>query len=178
VKQILIYYFVLFVFAGCNSGEKIPSMDSRTTKALKTIDKTFLDSIKKRSDSSYSKPYKRTDFVSADFYVNKKDSTISQLMKDSAGTIRQVIIAKNKIRTYFAAYYANGQLEADLPLDAFGQYHGQSTYYFENGQTESTGMYDHGLKKGIWKVFDVNGKLLSLYEYDSNGQIIQTGKQP
>ena len=90
---------------------------------VKKLDKAWLDSIIKHSDSTYTKPYYRTDFVTATYYLNKNDSTVCQLMKDSAGNIRQVIIAKKDTRIFFGSYYKNGQLQADLPLDEFGQYH-------------------------------------------------------
>lgn len=141
--------------------------------ALKTVDKAWLDSIIKTSDSSYSKPYKRTDFVTAFFYHSKKDSTICQVMKDSSGNIRQIIVAKNDIRSFFAQYFPNGQLQASFRFDAFGQYDGPATYYYQSGLTESTGSYEHGIKKGGWKYFDEDGKQLREESYDSNGQRIK-----
>jgi antitoxin component YwqK of YwqJK toxin-antitoxin module len=139
----------------------------------KTLNRAWLDSIIKTGDSSYTKPYKRTDFVTATFYVNKKDSVICQVMKDSADSIRQVIIAKNDLRSFFAQYYANGVLQADLPLDEFGQHHGKATFYYENGNVQSSGFFNHGLKSGEWKVYDEKGKLTSTDKYDNNGQLIK-----
>jgi antitoxin component YwqK of YwqJK toxin-antitoxin module len=138
----------------------------------KTINRPWLDSIIKISDSSYTKPYKRTDFVTAVFYINKKDSSVCQLMKDSAGSIRQIIIAKKDIRTFFAQYYANGNLQADLPLDAFGQYHGTGKFYYEDGSLQSTGSYNHGFKTGTWKVYDEKGKETATDSFDQNGNLI------
>lgn len=138
----------------------------------KKLDKTWLDSIAKNSDSSYVKPYYRTDFVTAVYYVNKKDSTVCQVMKDSAGIIRQIVMAKKDVRTFFGSYYKNGRLQADLPLDEFGQYHGTGTFYFEDGSVQSSGNFNHGLKTGPWKIFDEKGKLIATDEFDKNGQII------
>jgi antitoxin component YwqK of YwqJK toxin-antitoxin module len=138
----------------------------------KKLDKNWLDSIAKASDSSYSKPYYRSDFVTAQYYINKKDSIVCQLMKDSGGNIRQIIIAKKDIRTFFGQYYTNGNLQADLPLDEFGQFHGTGIFYFENGKVQSSGTFTHGLKTGQWKVFDEKGKTIATDEYDKNGQII------
>ena len=140
-------------------------------KKDKALDK--LDAFIKQSDSSYNKPYYRTDFVTAWYYINKKDSAVCQVMKDSANNIRQVIIAKKDVRTFFAAFYPNGQLQADLPLDGFGQYHGDATYYYPSGHTESSGTYEHGIKTGDWKYFDEKGKLLSTEKYDNSGQLIK-----
>jgi len=68
-------------------------------------------------------------------------------------------------------------LIAQLPLDRFGQYNGASKYFFPNGFVESEGDYKSVLKTGGWKDFDINGKLISLNEYDSNGQAIKSMRQ-
>ena len=140
-------------------------------KKDKALDK--LDAFIKQSDSSYHKPYYRTDFVTAWYYINKKDSAICQVMKDSAQNIRQVVIAKKNVRTFFASFHPNGQLQADLSLDEFGQYHGNATYYYASGRIESTGNYEHGIKTGSWEYFDEKGRLLSTDKYDKSGQLIK-----
>jgi antitoxin component YwqK of YwqJK toxin-antitoxin module len=127
----------------------------------KKLDKAWLDSIIKNSDSSYVKPYYRTDFVTATYYLNKNDSTVCQVMKDSAGIIRQIIIAKKDVRTFFAQYYKNGQVQAALTLDEFGQYHGAATYYYETGRVQSSGDFLHGSRTGEWKNFNEKGQLIS-----------------
>ncbi len=72
----------------------------------------LIDSVKKVSDSSYTKPYYTGHFATAEYYLNSADSTIMQVMKDSSEHVRQVIIARNKRRLYFTQFYANGQLMA------------------------------------------------------------------
>lgn len=138
----------------------------------KILASPFIDSIIKKSDSSYQKPYYRSDFVTAQYYVNKKDSTVCQLMKDSAGLIRQIMIAKKDTRIFYASYYKNGQLQADLPLDAFGQYHGTGNFYYEDGGLQSRGAFNHGVKTGPWKVYDKKGKEAAIDNFDQNGNFI------
>lgn len=132
----------------------------------------FIDSVIKKSDSSYQKEYYRSDFVTAQYYVSKKDTTVCQLMKDSAGLIRQIIIVRKDTRVFFGSYYKNGQLQADLPLDAFGQYHGTGKFYYEDGSLQSTGNYNHGFKTGAWKVYDKKGRELTTDNFDQNGNLI------
>jgi len=137
----------------------------------------MLDSIIKHSDSSYTKPYYRTDFVTAAYYVNKKDSSLCQLMKDSAGVIRQMIVTQKGVSTFFGQFFLNGQLQAKLPLDEFGHYHGTSTYYYKDGSTQTTGDYIHGLKVGQWKNFNEKGTFISTDTYDQNGQLVNSIKK-
>ena len=145
------------------------TQQNRNAKILST---SLIDSIIKNSDSSYEKPYYRTDFVTAAYYINKKDSTVCQLMKDSAGIIRQIIIVKKDVRIFFASYYKNGQLQANLPLDEFGQYHGTGNFYYEDGSLQSSGNYLHGFKTGAWKVYDEKGKETATDNFDQNGNLM------
>ena len=93
-------------------------------------------------------------------------------MKDSAGIIRQIIIAKKEVRIFYGSYYKNGQLQASLPLDTFGQYHGRGSFYYEDGSLQSSGNYNHGFKAGAWQVYDVKGKVTATDSYDNNGNLI------
>lgn len=164
-------FICLTFFAIFNFSCKQQSVHSKNSAPA------WLDPIIKNSDSTYEKPYFRTDFVMAVYYINNKDSSICQVMKDSAGVIRQISISKKNIRSFFAPYYANGQLQADINFDAAGRYNGAVTNYHENGSIQSTGKYTHGLMTGKWKNFDEKGRLLSTDEYDSNGQLVKpTGR--
>lgn len=158
-----IIVLVLFAF-GCK----------QQNNHLRKIDKNWLDAVIKSSDSSYEKLYYRSDFVTAGYYINSKDSSVCQVMKDSAGSIRQIIMVKRNIRTYYAQYYPNGQLIAELPLDEYGQYHGNATYYFMNDEIQSMGEYIHGIKTGKWRNYTENGKLLSIEDFDEGGRLIST----
>lgn len=113
----------------------------------------------------------------AEFYVSKKDASICQLMKDSAGKIRQIVIAKNNVRVLFVPYYANGSIQADLPVDEFGQFHGKGSFYYENGEVQSSGNYVHGFKTGEWKSYTESGELINTDTYNEKGQLINPQHQ-
>ncbi|HSU28507.1 MAG TPA: hypothetical protein VLJ68_09015, partial [Chitinophagaceae bacterium] len=100
-----------------------------------------------------------------------------QVMKDKKGTIRQVIAANNEnVRLFFAEYYPNGQLMANLPLDDLGKFNGHAVYYYENGSLKSEGNFNHGLATGEWNNYSKNGKVSGIDHYDENGQLISTEK--
>ena len=167
MNKILLFQFTCFLFlVGCAEQTNENKVSKRN------IDQTWLDSIIKTSDSSYVMQYSRTDFVTAAFYVNKKDSSLCQVMKDSAGNTRQIIIAKKGVRTFFAQYYSNGNLQVHLPLDEFGKHHGHATFYYQDGTVQSTGNFNHGFKAGQWKVYDDEGKLIATDSFDKNGLLV------
>ena len=164
MKTIQFFFFVSVLFIiGCKQQDV----------NAKILANSFIDSIIKISDSNYQKPYYRSDFVSAQYYTNKKDSIVCQLMKDSASSISQVIITKKNIRIFFGSYYKNGQLQANLPLDEFGQYHGTGKFYYDDGSLQSSGNYLHGFKTGQWKVYDKKGAVTATDNFDANGQLIE-----
>ena len=162
MKIISIFFATLIFICSC----------SQKNDNAKILAPSFIDSIIKNSDSSYNKSYYRSDFVTATYYINKKDSTVCQLMKDSAGIIRQIIIAKKEVRIFYGSYYKNGQLQANLPLDKFGQYHGNGSFYYEDGSLQSNGNFTHGFKTGAWQVYDKKGKVTATDNYDNNGNLI------
>ena len=168
MRSFFLLMFAIILLAGC-SGKK----DS--IKELIKIDNAWLDSIKRKSDTSWIKPYRNNEFVTSEYYINRKDSIVTQLMKDSAGTIRQVSIAKyDLVRLFFAAYFANGQIEAEIPLDYLGKKNGPEKFYYPDGQIKSEGIFLNGFYSGEWRNYDEKGKLVSTDEYDSNGQLIKS----
>lgn len=139
-----------------------------------TVDKARMDSAKEKSDTNYIKRYRSQEFVSAEYYINHKDTTVCQIIKDSAGQVRQVIMAKKNTRFFTAEYYPNGQLKADLPLDKEGKYDGTGIFYYENGCVKSTGAFHHGFYAGEWKNYTDKQKLSSTDQYDPNGQLLRS----
>lgn len=139
------------------------------------VNYAWVDSVRQSADTVYVKKYGTTKFANATYYNNQKLDIICQIMRDSLDSIRQIIMTKKGQRIFVSEYYANGQLVAKLPLDSFGQYHGPSKYYYQNGFIESEGDYEHGLKKDAWKNYSSAGKLTSTSEYDVNGNVL---KQP
>jgi len=161
MKWIIIFAVEFFLF-GCSSKKEMAPLAIR-------VNYNLLDSVKRISDSTYVKKYGTKKFANATYYIGNKEAVVCQVMKDLSDTIRQIIVTKNGKRNFIAEYYGNGQLVANLPLDSFGQYHGQSIYYYQNGFIESQGSNEHGFKKDIWKYYTSEGKLSEKNEYDSNG---------
>ena len=165
--KFLISISIVFTLFSCTNNSIIT-----TPIAVNKIDSVWLNSIIKNSDSVFTKPYKRTDFVTATFYYNGKDSSICQVMKDSAGMVRQVLITNKNIRSHFSQYYPNGQLIENISLNKFGRNDGNAIYYYEDGKIKSKGQFIDGLYSGEWKIFDNSGKQLQSTMYNSNGNII------
>lgn len=141
-----------------------------------TVNKTMLDSIRHHSDTGYERNIGAKEFFSAEQYFNKKDSIISKIMKDEKGNVTGFVQFRNGIRLAYAEYFTNGQLKANLPLDAEGRFDGLSKYYYEDGRVKSEGPYKEGFFSGQWKNYNEEGKLVSIEEYDKDGQLVKTTK--
>jgi antitoxin component YwqK of YwqJK toxin-antitoxin module len=149
------------------------SCTMRKPAEILSIDLHWLDSIKSKSDTSYVKKYRNEDFVIAEYFINRRDSTVSQIMKDSAGLIRQIIIARKKQRIFTSSYYPNGQIMVKGSFDDSGRFHGPAKYFYENGYVRMEGNYNHGLFSGEWTNYNENGNPSSTDLYDENGQLIK-----
>lgn len=150
---------------------------NKSEKHITKVDRKWLDSIKSKSDTSWIKKYRNKEFATAEYYIDKKDSIVTQVMKDTAGIVRQIITAKyDNIRLFFAEYYVNGQLQAKLPLDNNGKYNGKAEFYYENGNLKSSGIFMHGLYSGEWKNYDEEGRQISTDTYNSKGELVKTIK--
>lgn len=158
-------FFLVFVFFSCTPKNR--------AETFKTFDRSFLDSIKAKSDTSFTKHYRNTDFVTAEYFINKKDSIVCQLMKDSTGQIRQILVAAKKRRVFGAEYYKNGQLVAFRPLSPDGKYNGAATYYYESGIIKSKGYYEDGFHVGRWNNYSAEGNLISTELYNANGVLVK-----
>ncbi|MEO6232633.1 MAG: hypothetical protein ABJB11_19340 [Ferruginibacter sp.] len=166
MKLISFIFICLFITSCASEVKKSPQLTG--------VNYHLLDSIKAAADTSYSKKYGTIKFANAIYFINRKDSTVCQVMKDTADSIRQVIITKKGKRSYFSEYYANGQQVAFFQFDTLGQYNDSAKYFYENGFLESAGKYKNGFKTGSWLNYNQQGILVSTSEYDSNGQAVKT----
>ncbi len=117
-----------------------------TTKHNKiVVSQSLLDSIKKVSDTSFSKKYRTDDFAKATYYINKNDSTVFQLMYNKDSLLTQLIGTKNGKKIIEQSFYNNGQLKAQLQFDSFGKKTGKAIYYYENGKIERTALFKDGV---------------------------------
>lgn len=137
------------------------------------IDMAFFDSIRCNSDTGFTRIIGAGEFYSAEQYY-RGDSIVSKIMKDTAGRITAFVQFHKNIRTAYAEYYSNGQLKAKLLLDDQGLFDGRAAYYYEDGNIKSEGVYDKGFFSGTWKNYSAGGALVSIDEYDANGQLIRS----
>lgn len=160
-------YFLsaLIILASCSSKRTVTKI---------TFDQHLLDSVKRKADTSYSKRYRTEEFTTADYYVNRKDTSVCQVMKDDSGRVRQVIMARKAIRLYTAEYFSNGQLKAKLNFDSLGRLSGPCVYYYESGMVKSEGGFQAGIYTGEWKNYKENGKLERKDQFDSSGALINS----
>jgi len=95
-------------------------------------------------------------------------------MTDSSGNVRQIILTKKDKRIFAGEYFSNGQLKAKFFLDSSGKYHGTGKYYYEDGCIKSQGAFYHGLYSGTWKSYNRSGNLITVEEYDADGQLVKS----
>ena len=167
-KGSLVIVLVLLLATACKQD------DDQQAFSGNKLNKAWLHRLIARSDSSYTKPYFRRDFATASYYINKKDSTLAQVMRDSSDRVRQVIIETKGVRSFSAQFYPTGYAVAMAGLDSRGQLHGKATVLYPDGRVKSSGQYENGFHSGVWKTYDENGKLVLEEEYGTQGQTLKT----
>jgi MORN repeat variant len=154
----------MVIYNGCGANEGCKKQVVKITQAQ-------LDSLTKDADSSYITKYRNSEFVSAEFFVNKAQQLVCQVMKDSLGQVRQIIRARANTRLFYGEYFPNGQIKSILPLDNAGRYDGKSISFYEDGCIKAEGQYKQGFRIGEWKNYDSYGQISGMEMYDANGQL-------
>ena len=133
----------------------------------------IIDSLKQASDTSYTEIIGASDFYTADYYITRKDSITTKILKDSLGNVAAINKSKNS-QTFFAAeYYINGQLVGQTKFIS-GKVDGPATYYYANGRIKSIGQWHDFKQSGTWKDYNVQGKLEKITHYNDDGKIVKT----
>lgn len=154
--------------AGCDQSKNTgPFHDNK-------LNNSWLKSIISKSDSTYTRPYYRSDFVTASYYINKKDSTLTQVMRDSSERVRQVIVETKGVRSFSAQFYPTGYAIAMTGFNTQGQFHGGATFLYPDGRVKSKGQYANGFHSGVWETYNPEGKLVLKEEYGADGQLLKT----
>ena len=105
----------------------------------------------------------------------------SEVDKETGKTYRQNIVeVKDGKRSLAHSYYPNGKLRMEGSFDSNGLISGIVQLYRENGTLDKTSEYKNDKQNGITKRFNEKGteiqegvfqegKLVMMYEFDSNG---------
>lgn len=134
------------------------------------FDPETITNLEKTSDTIYTEHIGRADFYTADYFINRKDSVITKLFKDSIGNVVGYNKTKNGKVFFAMEYFLNGQARGKLPVKINGDYNGQVRYYYEDGRVKSEGQFKNGLWSGEWKNYDKDGHLISIEDY-GNGNV-------
>lgn len=153
-----IIILLLFFLSSCGQTER---SDIEVIK----FDPKTIDDLKRTSDTIYTEYIGRTDFYTADHFVNRKDSVTAKLFKDATGNVVALNRSKNETVFFAMEYYPNGQARGKLPEKTDGAYNGQVRYFYEDGRVKSEGQFKNGSRSGEWKNYDSDGYLISIDDH-------------
>ena len=137
------------------------------------FDTRIIDTLKQRSDTTYTEVKGRKDYYTIDHYINRKNNTTAQILKDSLGHVVGFNESKNGEMLFSGEYYKNGQLMGKTQFVA-GKVDGQATYYYPDGRIRSVGQWRDYRQTGIWKNYNEQGTLEKIIYYDENGNVAKT----
>lgn len=85
---------------------------------------------------------------------------------------RVVLMVEKRYQTTIdsAAFHPNGQRLFQLGFNADGLADGPARFFYSDGRISADGRYTNGLKTGIWRQFETNGRLKETHEFDRYGK--------
>ena len=129
------------------------------------FDNQIIVDLQKGSDTTYTEYTGQYESYIAEYFVNRSDSLITKILKDSFENVVGLHVTKNDHLLTVAEYYRNGQLKGKLPEKIKGKYNGLARYYYEDGRVRSEGQFSNGLWSGEWKNYDEQGHLISIDDF-------------
>jgi hypothetical protein len=142
--------FCLILFVACGSP-------NRSNIEILKIDSVQLKHVWEADHSPTIDTLRRPDFYTKERYINKNDSIVTVLLKDSIGYIVGMRQTKSGINIFVCEYYPNGQAKGKIPLTDSGISDGLTTYYYEDGRISAQGNLKDGIRVGTWKEYDNQG---------------------
>jgi hypothetical protein len=95
----------------------------------------------------------------------------TRLWYDEQGRITGLVEYRGDKLIDSVQFFSNGQRSFTLPLDTLtGLLNGPARYYHPDGRVRQDGRFEKGIKTGIWREFDENGKLETTHEFKANGE--------
>jgi hypothetical protein len=101
------------------------------------------------------------------FFKATSKSTI--LYYDEQGKLSGMLEFENEKLKDSIAFFPNGQRMFNLIIDNDGKASGPARYYHPDGRVREDGRFTKGIKTGIWREFNTEGRLLYTREFDRYG---------
>lgn len=167
-KKIILILFILG-FLGCKPKSEVSEIE------VTILDTAFVTEIKQSSDSFTVKPMggQNTELIYT-YYKGKeyRDNIVTTLGDTVVGLIRK----KDGVNYFVCEYYTNGQVIGYINLSSEGKINGKAKYYYQDGRIRTTGEWRNTKRVGVWKDYDEEGKLVSIYDHDKDEYIYQRTK--
>jgi len=101
--------------------------------------------------------------------VFKANSRSTVLYYDEQGKLSGMLEFENEKLKDSIAFFPNGQRMFTLIIDKDGKASGPARFYYPDGRVREDGRFTKGIKSGIWREFNTEGRLLFSREYDRYG---------
>lgn len=101
--------------------------------------------------------------------VFKATSKSTVLYYDEQGRLSGMLEFENEKLKDSIAFFPNGQRMFTLIIDKDGKASGPARFYHPDGRVREDGRFTKGIKTGIWREFNTEGRLLFSREFDRYG---------
>lgn len=101
-------------------------------------------------------------------FSSEAKSTV--LWYDEQGKLSGLLEYENNKLKDSIAFYPNGQRMFTLIIDKDGLASGPARFYYPDGRVREDGRFTGGIKTGVWREFNPDGRLVTSREYDRYGK--------
>jgi hypothetical protein len=92
------------------------------------------------------------------------------LWRDATGKVLLMTEEENNRLVDSVAFYPNGQRIFKLRFNRQGKPDGAARYYYSDGRVREDGRFTNGVRTGVWRQFNEEGRLQMSREYDRYGK--------
>ena len=158
----------LAIFAACQPAtsdifEEVvnPELVKSLIKSADTVYNLPVDTLQMRVQPFWVKGQRLV-------FVNPSKSTV--LYYDEQGNLSGMLEFENEKLKDSIAFYPNGQRMFTFIIDKERKASGPARYYHPDGRVREDGRLTKGIKTGIWREFNAEGRLLKTTEFDRYGK--------
>jgi hypothetical protein len=141
---------------------------------VETIDIAYVNNLSKVADTAIALvpgiDEKMIGIVQGWKYNIGGNQKEMKLWFDEQGKVVSMTEMRMGILVDSVAFFPNGQRMFKITFDHNGMAEGIARYYFSDGRIRENGHFSQGIKTGVWRSYNPDGKLLETHEFDRFGR--------
>lgn len=170
MRSIVIVAIAAFLWGGCKPAKSGIFVEMVSAELVKNLLAKADSVVQLPAGSLKPDSLRPMVWVRGERLIFSVESKSTVLWYDEQGNLTGMLeYEKDKLKDSIA-FYPNGQRMFTLIIDKDGVASGPARYYYPDGRVREDGRFTKGIKTGVWREFNPEGKLETSREYDRYGK--------